>query len=561
MTTSTGILKKKRKQKGIALLIVIFALLLVTGIALAMMSTSDTESQINRNYRDSQRAYFAALAGIQEARVRLLTDASVAPSGIPSMANNKSAIYILNPNATDSVQPWSTTNAYFDDELCHEYIPGLTAIFGITASSTPNVPCPSSAGGTGWYSTANSNDPNRGTSAALSFKWVRITPKENRSAGLNYPVVSGTNAGTTYGCSTSDCNSTATNWVPMCWTGTTQVPLQSGMTLGCTDSSTGKYWENVYRVVSLAQTSSSAFGAGSRRMVIAEVAKTPPLVTNAAVDSQDHVTLNGQLNVNGFDTCTCNLNYSKNNGYDTTNCTTTTVQGVQTTTCPSRSPYTCDNSKYAIYASGSVDKATSSESLVAGTNPAVVQNQPWIYNITDLINTYKEGAVPVTGAPYNYTCTPPTYDSNGNLLTNGSCGTQSSQTFGVPPNFPLTYNSDGTLNTSGQTPAPYSQVTYVPGNVQLTSGSQGNGILIIDGDLDIHGGLQFYGLILVRGVIKFTGGGSDHTNIIGAVLAGQESYVDNTLGGSAVIDFNSCALKRNKIPQPPRLLSIREATY
>lgn len=551
MTTSTGILKKKRKQKGIALLIVIFALLLVTGIALAMMSTSDTESQINRNYRDSQKAYFGALAGIQEARVRLLTDASVVPSGIPSMANNKSAIYILNPNATDSVQPWSTSNAYFDDELCHEYIPGLTAIFGITASSTPNVPCPSSAGGAGWYSTTNSNDPNLGTSAALPFKWVRITPKENRSAGLAYPVVNDTSY-----------NSTSTTWNPICWTGTKQVPLSTGGTMtSCTDSSTGNYWESVYRVVSLAQTSSSAFGAGSRRMVIAEVAKTPPLVTNAAVDSQDHVTLNGQLNVNGFDTCTCDLNYSKNNGYVTTNCTTTTVQGVQTTTCPNRTPYTCDSSKYAIYASGSVDKATSSENLVAGPNPAVVQNQPWIYDINNLINTYRTGAVPVTGVPYNYSCTAPTYDSNGNLISNGTCGTQSSQTFGVPPNFPLTYNSDGTLNTSGQTPAPYSQVTYVPGNLQLTSSSQGNGILIVDGDLDIHGGLNFYGLILVRGVIKFTGGGSDHTNIVGAVLAGQESYVDNTLGGSAVIDFNSCALKQNKIPQPPRLLSIREATY
>src|SRR5512146_2526883 len=109
MTTSTGILKKKRKEKGIALLIVIFALLLVTGIALAMMSTSDTESQINRNYRDSQKAYFAALAGIQEARVRLLTDSSVAPSGAPSASNNMSAIYILNPNAIDAtsdIRPW-----------------------------------------------------------------------------------------------------------------------------------------------------------------------------------------------------------------------------------------------------------------------------------------------------------------------------------------------------------------------------------------------------------------------------------------------------------------------
>jgi hypothetical protein len=95
----------------------------------------------------------------------------------------------------------------------------------------------------------------------------------------------------------------------------------------------------------------------------------------------------------------------------------------------------------------------------------------------------------------------------------------------------------------------------------MTGGSVGSGILIVDGDLDIHGGLQFYGLILVRGVVKFTGGGSDATNIFGAVLAGQESYVDNTLGGSASINFNSCALKQNQTPQPPRLISIREATY
>ncbi|MDT8066684.1 MAG: hypothetical protein ROO76_00820 [Terriglobia bacterium] len=557
MTNSTGTPKKKRKEKGIALLIVIFALLLVTGIALAMMSTSDTESQINRNYRDSQKAYFAALAGIQEARVRLLTDSSVAPSGAPSASNNMSAIYILNPNAIDAtsdIRPWDTSNKFFDDELCHEFLPGLYVIGD--NSATPNLGCQQSPGTTGWYTPRDSSDPNRGTSAALDLKWVRITPKENRSAGftsdtLNYRVAS----------SLYDSLSSAT-WDPICWDGKEQVPLNTvpGMT-SCKDESQGKYWEPVYRIVSLAQTSSAGFGTGSRRMVIAEVAKTPPLVTNAAVDSQDHVTLNGQLNVNGFDSCTCDMNYSKNNGYVTTNCTTTTVGGVQTTTCPNRTPYTCDNSKYAIYASGTIDKATSSENLVAGTNPAVVQNQPWIYDINDYINTYKQGAVSVTGSPYNYTCTAPTYDSNGNLISNGTCGTESSQTFGIPPNFPLSYNSDGTLNTSGQTPSPYNQVTYVPGDLQLTSSSQGNGILIVDGDLDIHGGLNFYGLILVKGVVKFTGGGSDHTNIIGAVLAGQESYVDNTLGGSAVINFNSCALKQNQIPQPPRLLSIREATY
>src|SRR5215469_9491110 len=85
---------KTKKQRGIALLIVIFALLLVTGIALAMMSSSATETQVEKNYRDSQRAYFAALAGIQEARVRLLTESSNAVVGsalgvVPNGGTNK----------------------------------------------------------------------------------------------------------------------------------------------------------------------------------------------------------------------------------------------------------------------------------------------------------------------------------------------------------------------------------------------------------------------------------------------------------------------------------------
>jgi len=95
----------------------------------------------------------------------------------------------------------------------------------------------------------------------------------------------------------------------------------------------------------------------------------------------------------------------------------------------------------------------------------------------------------------------------------------------------------------------------------LTSSANGNGILIVDGDLDVHGGMQFYGLILVKGVIKFTGGGSDKTNILGAVMAGQESVVDNVLGGSAVIGFDACALNANYISAPPRITSFRELSF
>jgi hypothetical protein len=105
------------------------------------------------------------------------------------------------------------------------------------------------------------------------------------------------------------------------------------------------------------------------------------------------------------------------------------------------------------------------------------------------------------------------------------------------------------------------QVTYIPGDVQLTSGATGNGVLVVDGNLDIHGGFQFYGLVIVRGVISFTGGGSDKVNVYGALIAGQQSYVDNTLGGSANISFDYCALPQQDKTQPPRVLSFRDISF
>ena len=149
----------------------------------------------------------------------------------------------------------------------------------------------------------------------------------------------------------------------------------------------------------------------------------------------------------------------------------------------------------------------------------------------------------ITQAPYNWSC------------SGGNCGTHSGPTFGVPPTLPPT-PPDNPVGL-GQ----YTQVTYVPGNLQITGGSVGNGILVVDGDLDIHGGLQFYGLIIVKGVIKFTGGGSDKTNIYGATIAGEESLVDNVLGGSANLSYDYCALPQPDKTKPPRMLAFRELNF
>jgi Tfp pilus assembly protein PilX len=63
--------KHKSQERGIALLLTIFGLLLLTAIAAAMMFSSDTETSIAVNYRDKNSGTYAALSGLQEARDRL----------------------------------------------------------------------------------------------------------------------------------------------------------------------------------------------------------------------------------------------------------------------------------------------------------------------------------------------------------------------------------------------------------------------------------------------------------------------------------------------------------
>src|ERR1700745_3883468 len=63
--------KNRNSEKGFALLIAIFTLLLLTAIGAGMVALTNTDTSISANFRDEQTAYFAAKAGIEEVRDRL----------------------------------------------------------------------------------------------------------------------------------------------------------------------------------------------------------------------------------------------------------------------------------------------------------------------------------------------------------------------------------------------------------------------------------------------------------------------------------------------------------
>jgi hypothetical protein len=74
----------------------------------------------------------------------------------------------------------------------------------------------------------------------------------------------------------------------------------------------------------------------------------------------------------------------------------------------------------------------------------------------------------------------------------------------------------------------------------VLEGGRGQGVLLVDGDLDITGDFEFDGLIVARGSVRLSGG---PIRISGAIVAGT-SDGKNTVGGAAAIRYSSCALTR-----------------
>ena len=69
---SNHINRRKRPESGVALLVAIFVLMLISVIAISLIIGSGGESALEGNYRSSASAYLAGTAGLEEARGRML---------------------------------------------------------------------------------------------------------------------------------------------------------------------------------------------------------------------------------------------------------------------------------------------------------------------------------------------------------------------------------------------------------------------------------------------------------------------------------------------------------
>ncbi len=117
---------------------------------------------------------------------------------------------------------------------------------------------------------------------------------------------------------------------------------------------------------------------------------------------------------------------------------------------------------------------------------------------------------------------------------------------GIDPVFDGAGNCNRSVQTNWGDPtntsdcSDYFPLLYVPGTVKLT-GNYGQGMLLVEGDLEVSGGFEFYGVVIVRGRLSSTGTGG-HFN--GAVMAQNVDLDDNKILGSAVVQYSSCSSNR-----------------
>ncbi len=107
----------------------------------------------------------------------------------------------------------------------------------------------------------------------------------------------------------------------------------------------------------------------------------------------------------------------------------------------------------------------------------------------------------------------------------GTCNTGNANNWGDPLN-------------PGSACRGYFPVVWVNGDLNI-NGVQGQGVLIVDGNLDVQGGFDFFGPVIVRGALSTQGTGG-HFN--GGVIAANVNLEQNDVLGDAVINFSSCAV-------------------
>lgn len=131
--------RERQSQQGVALIIALFALMLISVIALSVILMAGTETALKGNYKSAMQAFYDAKAGLEEGRGRLwaLTPDSISGS-LPLPLDNKTVLYIVNPASGETVHPVDQTNPFADSEYSKEWPATTPTVQPLISSTSPN---------------------------------------------------------------------------------------------------------------------------------------------------------------------------------------------------------------------------------------------------------------------------------------------------------------------------------------------------------------------------------------------------------------------------------------
>ncbi len=317
-----------------------------------------------------------------------------------------------------------------------------------------------------------------------------------------------------FGAAETGLNEIIRKWDPQVVNRVRQYPLDSvAVPLNPADSitpdGTGIYGGYIYRLNSqvylvdiTARDRRSAAGmiGGGARQRLGELVRirTLNLGINAALTTRGSVSLAGNARVNGRDTVP--------QGWNTAYCDTTG-----------------DTTKAGIRLPNASNVTTTGNGTVLGNPPVKGDTSVNANTFTQFGDVSYSSLAAAAGIQL----------SGGNYKTQPAViGTQCDKT-------QLLNWGDG-MNPS-QPCGNYFPIVHIAGSATL-NGVEGQGILLVDGDLMIQGSYIFYGVVIVQGAIKSAGGGSTDAHFYGAVMGKDVSLSTQQLSGNATLQYSKCAI-------------------
>lgn len=531
--------QSNRRQAGAALIIAMFTLLLISAVALSLVMASGTETSLAGNYRSSTSAYYAALAGIEEARGRLLptnpnffnanpaTPNFVGTVGpLPTLAAGQ-VRYIINNLPNEVVDPVNAGNQYFDRE------------YGLECCGAAGAPPPALGAGTQYTASVSTQAGIQGP----MFKWVRITPATEQTLGIDVNGDGVKNPATLVYYDPSGTNATGQNKaLTLVQTATTAQVFQ--ITADAVMPGTGAQRLMQYVVAPFTFNLNlpsaltmpgpiGSFNPPNSAGYCMDGNDTSQVTTNGITAGGAHCSFTPAPPVAGCNTTSPAVPaVGVSPGLDNAGSQTNT--GYVDTQIPCQSPGSCRDANYT----GST-----------GTTPSV-STPPLPPNLSNPQQLEQELSLIQQNANVCLGCSGP------------GGGTYSFSSLDTAPGS--LWGSCGT--SCGTTP----QITYVNGNLDITGSTTGSGILVVTGNLTYDGNSSWNGIILVVGngltIYQQNGGGNGQFNG-GIFVANTAGNPPNTYGpsdftinggGGNGIYYNSCWIANSQKPPRLQVLSYRE---